>query len=361
MNYVLKQASGRLYLKIILVTVLCAFFVSGCSGNEEVNKSTEIRTITDMTGRTVFLPVAVTRVASNGGAIDEWFLLLGAQEKMVSTSTRTKMNPWYEKIYPGIKNIAPTFHNSSVNLEKLLKARPDVVLVLSGIEAQEKLAEVGIPLVVLERRNPRELKAGITLAGKVLGSAEARSAAEFCAYYDENIHRITERTASLSREERKKVYLGGGPDALRTEGKHSLVTSWIEIAGGINVAAQAGISGIGRQVSAEAVIKWNPDVIILTERAAKEEVLQSGRWRDINAVKNGRVYVNPRGIYLWSVRSAEEALQILWAAKMIHPELFSDLDMVEEVRKFHKKFYKYDLTADEAGRMLLALPPDSKG
>ncbi|WP_020590284.1 hypothetical protein [Desulfobacter curvatus] len=103
------------------------------------------------------------------------------------------------------------------------------------------------------------------------------------------------------------------------------------------------------------------DVIILTERAAKEEVLKSGRWRDINAVKNGRVYVNPRGIYLWSVRSAEEALQILWAAKVIHPELFADLDMVAEVRKFHKKFYKYDLTADEAGRMLLALPPDSQG
>ena len=70
---------------------------------------------------------------------------------------------------------------------------------------------------------------------------------------------------------------------------------------------------------------------------------------------------SPGGIYLWPVRSAEEALQILWAAKVIHPELFADLDMVAEVRKFHKKFYKYDLTADEAGRRLHALQPDSQG
>jgi iron complex transport system substrate-binding protein len=353
----LGMLAKRIFSKVGLLLFLCLLGVNGCGNHEDGNKKIAPRTITDMMGRTVSIPLEVRRVASNGGAIDEWFLLLGARKKMVSTSPAIKANPWFVKIYPGVVNLPAAFHNSDVNIEELVKAKPDVVLVLAGIAAQEKLTRAGIPLVILERRNHEELKQGITLAGKILGPREERVAADFCAYYDANIRRVTVRTSVIPRLKRLKVYMGGGVDGLSTEGKRSLVTSWIETAGGINVAAESGIDGIGKRVSLEELIQWNPDVIIVSDINAKANILKSGQWKDINAVRHNRVYVNPRGAYLWSVRSAEEALQVLWAAKTLYPDLFADMNMSEEVKKFHKTFYGYDLTDDDAARMLAALPP----
>jgi iron complex transport system substrate-binding protein len=352
-----NRAMKRISPMIALLMLLGLAVLNGCSRHEGEHEKASTRTITDMVGRTVSIPLEVRRVASNGGAIDEWLLLLGAREKMVSTSPAIKANPWFAKIYPGIKALPAVFHKSDVNMEELIKAKPDVVLVLSGIAAQEKLTRAGMPLVILERRNHEELKKGITLTGKILGPREERVAADFCAYYDANIRRVTVRTSVIPRSKRLKVYMGGGVDGLSTEGKRSLVTSWIETAGGINVAAESGIDGIGKRVSLEELIQWNPDVIIVSDKNAKESILKSGQWKDIDAVRHNRVYVNPRGVYLWSVRSAEEALQVLWAAKTLYPDLFADMNMPEEVKRFHKTFYGYDLTDDDAARMLAALPP----
>ena len=46
--------------------------------------------------------------------------------------------------------------------------------------------------------------------------------------------------------------------------------------------------------------------------------------------KNNRIYANPTGTFPWDRYSAEEALQILWAAQLFHPEQFKDLNMVEK-------------------------------
>jgi hypothetical protein len=43
----------------------------------------------------------------------------------------------------------------------------------------------------------------------------------------------------------------------------------------------------------------------------------------------------------------EEALQIQWAAKMLHPDLFRDLDVRTEARNFYRTFFNYSLTEAE--------------
>ena len=50
-------------------------------------------------------------------------------------------------------------------------------------------------------------------------------------------------------------------------------------------------------------------------------------------------------------------LQVLWVAQLLHPDKFKDIDMNAEVRKFYKTFYDYDMTEDEARRMLAGLDP----
>ena len=72
----------------------------------------------------------------------------------------------------------------------------------------------------------------------------------------------------------------------------------------------------------EQVAAWNPDVIIVgtaPNQQNRQAILDDPRWREIKAVREGKVFVNPSGAYLWDRHSAEAALQVLWAAKLLHP------------------------------------------
>ena len=76
--------------------------------------------------------------------------------------------------------------------------------------------------------------------------------------------------------------------------------------------------------------------------------------------KTKKVYVNPAGVFSWDRYGAEGALQILWAAKTLHPELFKDVDIAAETKKFYKEFLHYDLSDKEVGYILNGLDPEGK-
>lgn len=86
-------------------------------------------------------------------------------------------------------------------------------------------------------------------------------------------------------------------------------------------------------------------------------LLNDPSWQKVNAVKNSKVYFNPDGAFYWDRYSAEEALQIQWAAKIIHPDKFSNIDIVKETRNFYKTFLNYDLSEEEANRIINDDPP----
>ena len=78
----------------------------------------------------------------------------------------------------------------------------------------------------------------------------------------------------------------------------------------------------------------------------------------LKAVQNKKVFGNPKGVFSWDRYGAEAALQILWAAKTIQPELFADVDLKAETKAFYKKFMNYDLSDAEFGYILNGLNPD---
>lgn len=315
-----------------------------------------LREVTDMDGRKVKIPARVERVIGTGGAVDEWLLLLGCPEKLVVTSDTIRKNPWYVKIYPAIKNVPAAIVGSDIDAESLLTLRPDVAILLSGMALQQTVEKTGVPFVVLERRNPEELMQGIRNAGRVLGEQAARRAEEFCRDYQANIRRVTTKTRRLPAGRRPLVYYAGA-QPLSTEGKDTMVTAWIEMAGGVNVAATHGLVGMSQNVSLENLLDWNPEFIVAFSPETKAAIMNNPAWGKIAAVRKNQVIVNPKGIYSWGVRSADEALQVLWAAKTLHPELFKELDVVAEVKRFHAKYYHDALTDEDVQQMLQALPP----
>ena len=75
-----------------------------------------------------------------------------------------------------------------------------------------------------------------------------------------------------------------------TAGKKSFINSIIEMAGGKNIFGQ--IEDPYPMVSEESIILENPQVILIPRQngISLESVCQRNGWKNIDAVKNGRVY-----------------------------------------------------------------------
>ncbi len=321
----------------------------------------QTRQITDAAGRIVTIPSHVTRVADPWPANNAMVLMLGGADKLVATSLQARKQPWLRRLYPRIDQVPAAFDASGeVNVETLIGAQPDVILMAYGGSVPRWMDAVDayrVPVVMMPNSSLQGLKITVRMTGEVLGESESRIAEEYIRYFDDNIRRVMQVTSKLPDSARPKVLHTATPGILVVDGRQSVIDDWINVAGGVNAA---DVVGLGRPVTMEQVVAWNPDVIIVgtaPNQQSRQAILDDPRWRQIKAVREGKVFVNPSGVYLWDRHSAEAALQVLWAAKLLHPAQFADLDVNLETKRFYAKFFHHALTDAELASIMNATPP----
>lgn len=352
----------RLFLFVTLST-FCVALLATSWGQSLAAVVPKTRKITDQAGLVVEIPYHVNRVADRWPAHNGIIVMLGAGDKLVATNSQMPSFAWFAYMLPRVKDIPGPFSGSDVNMETLIGSRPDVVFTSkSGMAANtmEKLKAANIAVVQLLATNFAELRANMLITGQVLGPEAEKLANEYCLYLDSNIKKVSSITDLIPKDRRPKVMHTAGPGILYVDGGNSLPNMWMEMAGGVNVAAE--IAGTSKQVSIEQVVKWNPDIIIVSGDSGrapqyKKQMMTDSQWSQINAVKNGKVILNPQGVYQWDRHSAEEALQVLWAAKTLHPDKFPDIDIMKEIKWFYAKFFRYNLTDEKAKLIINGLPP----
>jgi len=323
--------------------------------------SSPTRQLTDITGRTLTLPARVARVADPWHANNGMVLMMGAADKIVATTLQAKRQPWFRQLFPAIEQVPAAFDEAGdVNIETLIGARPDVVLMAYGgtLPRWKPTADAyGIPVFMMPNASLTDLKTTARMTGEVLGPRESARAAEWIRYFDDNIRRVTAVTSRIPASERPKVLHTATGTILTIDGVKTVIDDWITVAGGVNAAT---VTSNARPVSMEQIAAWNPDVIIVgtaPNEANRRAILDDPRWRQIEAVRTGRVFVNPAGVYLWDRHSAEAALQVLWAAKTLHPARFPDLDLRKETKTFYAKFFDHTLTDTEYDTIMRAVAP----
>jgi iron complex transport system substrate-binding protein len=279
----------------------------------------------------------------------------------VATTAQARKQPWFRHLYPRIDQVPAAFDEADdVNMETLLGSRPDVVLMAYRGALPKWLAAADayrIPVVMMPNTSLADLKTTALMTGAVLGPHESQIAAEFVRSFDDNIRKVAARTTNLPPDQRVRVLHTATAGVFTVDGQGTVADDWIRLAGGINAAT---VAGNARAVTMEQIAAWNPDVIIVgtaPNRESRNAILHDSRWRQINAVKNRRVFVNPTGVYLWDRHSAEAALQILWAAKVIHPDRFADLDVGLETKRFYARFFHHTLTDAELASIMNATAP----
>lgn len=349
------------FMSICLIMSLTA--CNSSSSNSSSTSSTVSAgpiTVTDQAGVKVTIPGKVTKIADSWRAHNEVDIVLGGGKNIVATVITKSGAPWMYKVNPSMNNALSTFA-TNFNTEDLVSKSPDVVFMSVGDTNAAKVSSLGIPVVQLDFTTFDQMKDCMTLTAQVLGGDAPKRATKYNAYLDSTIKSVIAVTSKLTSDQKPKVLHVESLSPLEVDGGSTIIDQWITDAGGINVAKD--VNGNMKQVSMEQVLKWNPDVIILGANgvngkvATVDELKNNADWTNIAAVQNNKVYQNPTGTYLWDRYSPEEVLQVQWAAKTLHPDLFKNLNIEKITKDYYKNYLNYSLTDDEVQRILKAQHP----
>ena len=353
---------------IALIIVIGAFYFSHNNGTPisasvtpTVAPAVNI-TVTDLGGRTVQVPANVSRVACLVGPSYDYVFMLGQQDKIVMRMGSA--GAWAQLTNPNVLKIPAATSPQNPNIEDLLNRSVDVVFFWDTPAPIQSMTAAGIPVIstVANDKEPATMagfiafrKQEVQTYASVLGPEAQARADEYNAYFDEKVNYVTSRTGNLTDAQKPKVYYVEGPSSLNTFGANSYPQRYIELAGGIAVTQNITPQGVAT-VTMEQILQWNPDVVFMGRVNNTSLIMNDPKWKDVNAVKNGSVYVNPNGVMVWDY-GAEGPLMIEFFAQKLHPDLFKDLNMTSEIKDFYTRFYGYNLTDDQANRILNNMPP----
>lgn len=361
-----RRRSVRSAAWCAVVAVAGAGVLAACGSSTPQGSSghRSSHTVTDMSGAKVSVPRKVDRIAEQFPAHTVTDLMLGVADKLVGISNNVKTLPFLAKVDPGITSVPELFKSGGpVNMEELLRHKPDVVSALPGDDGTLKpFAEAGLPAVDLSFTTFPELVRSMTLAGQIYGGDANRRAQRYNAYFESKLKMVRSRLKTLPDSDKPGVVHIASFPPLVVDGGDSIIDQWIKFAGGTDAAT--GVASSHITVTFEQLLKWNPDVIIVETPGGDQGIAAgSGQsvvaalqkepgWSGLKAVRSKHVYINPQGLYPWDRFGPEEALQIQWAAKTLHPDQFKDLDMRKVTRSFYQTFFGYDMSAAELDQML---------
>jgi len=376
-----KKVIAAVIFVLVVGVVFGAYFLATPAPQIE-QKQSEI-TVTDLAGRVVTLEVPVNKIVFVEGGHVGYIIALDAVggEKALKKIVGMDMEEWksirqwiyskYVEVYPWIKDIEDIGTSKALNVEKIIKLHPDVVLAPLYTKEDipvEKLEAAGIPIIFIDYHAEtieNHRKSTLILGTLVDQRDRAKALVDL---YEERANMVSSRVAEV--ENKPKVYLEGGYRKWSTYGRY-MWGEMVKNAGGTNIAWD--LFERGGEISPEYVLKANPDVIVVTgsywvkrpesiwlgyyahQDLARERLkkwIERPGWSDINAVKNNRVYA----IHHQLSRNIWDFIAVEYLAKCFYPDLFNDVDPVEDFKIFHDTF----LSIDYAGVWMLSLEEEKK-
>nr|WP_314263126.1 ABC transporter substrate-binding protein [uncultured Moellerella sp.] len=302
-------------------------------------------------------PTNNVRIASPWPAQNTIITMLGYGDNIVGTSVVAKKIPLFRQILPAIEQVpVVSFAGSQeLNPEQIISLGTQLLFVPDSMEIpqRELLEQAGVKILAFKANSMERMIERVLATGKELGPDAEQKALAYQQYFQLNQALVQGHLASLADEERLTVYhsMSGG---LFTSGRPSLNQDWMDLAGAKNIAETwfEGKKNSGGEVPLEKIIAANPDVIVAMDRRDAQIMMDSPQWQEINAVKNNRVYVNPKGMFWWCRETSEEALQFVWLAKTLYPTRFEDVNMAEVTQDFYRDFFGVTLSMEQIEEIL---------
>jgi iron complex transport system substrate-binding protein len=310
--------------------LLMFFPILSCERTEKAARSVHRKTVRDYFGEEIFIADEVDRIIPIFNVQSEYMCILGAREKIVGVGIVRPDDYIFERIFPDIYKL-PVVGAKAINLERMLQLEPDVVLCGHDRNMIENIERLNLIAVGTFPKNINGIFEQIRITGSIVDKES--EAERMITFLRERLTYIRNRTTSIPENERPRVYYARYYQ-FETMGE-GIYSEMIDVAGGENVVSGFGESGEGIMVSLENIYKWNPDIIILRDKApiSADALYNDPKWKNIKAILNGRIYRQHRN---WSEFRVEAIFGIMEKAKWFHPHLFRDLDPGNEYELFFK-------------------------
>ncbi|RDV84847.1 ABC transporter substrate-binding protein [Ammonifex thiophilus] len=345
---------GKKIGAVLTLIALLGVLVGGCwgRGTPAGPGAPAAVVASDGLGRQVEVSGPVNRVVSFYPIATHFLFVLGVQNRLVSSDGVGSKEPFFLQLAPELEKLPRVGgEKGAVNIESLLALKPDLVLV-KGRDAKmvNELSSRGLRVFAVVAETPEQVMSTMENLGRLFG--QEQRAQRFVSFYRDVMNQIEAKTKSLPDADRPTVYFAG-TDILKAAAGDMYQSELIAMAGGRNVAA--GLRGGWVSVSAEQLIQWNPDFILVPRygwvgKVTPQEICADPRFQTLKAVKNHKVMWFPSNLTPWDWPAPQNVLGLIWLAKTLHPELFPDLDPLQEANRFYQEFYGRSFT-DLGGKL----------
>lgn len=366
----------RQLLALFICLVMSVSLLTGYSetkaATEEPTQSTEqdatqetaeTREITDMAGRKVTVPTAENiKSVFSAGPVAAIFLYMVVPDKLLGWNY--ELNDVEKSIildkYQDLSNFGM---GDAVNYEAVIAANPTIAINSGKINDAmvsdcDALSEsLGIPVVAVDNELNNSAEA-FRFMGELLGVEDH---AEELAQYAEQVFTDINVLSDIPEEKKVSVYFGNGEDSLETAPRGSQHAQILDVINAVNVADLELGDGSRVQISAEQLLAWDPDVIVVNGEpkadksgsSAAEDILSNPDYASLKAVQDQKVYGTPNAPFSWVDRPAgpNRLIGMRWFSALIYPE-YIKCDINEEIHKFFDLFYHVDLSDEQLENVL---------
>ena len=334
------------------------------SGEQDATQETaETREITDMAGRKVTVPAAENiESVFSAGPVAAIFLYIVAPDKLLGWNY--ELNDVEKSIILDKYQDLPNFGmGDAVNYEAVIAANPTIAINSGKINDTmvsdcDALSEsLGIPVVAVDNKLNNSAEA-FRFMGELLGVEDH---AEELAQYAEQVFTDINALSDIPEEKKVSVYFGNGEDSLETAPRGSQHAQILDAINAVNVADLELGDGSRVQISAEQLLAWDPDVIVVngepkadkSGNSAAEDILSNPDYASLKAVQDQKVYGTPNAPFSWVDRPAgpNRLIGMRWFSALIYPE-YIKCDINEEIHKFFDLFYHVDLSDEQLENVL---------
>ena len=375
---------GKKILPAVMALTLAAGSITGCSASsaktetakESMQSQAETKTaeqstqaektseaadaagereITDMAGRTVVVPDEIETVFSSS-TVTAIFMYTLAPDKLLGWNY--ELNELEKSIILEEYHDLPNFGmGDSINYEAVIAADPTIAVNVGTsndkmISDCDKLSKsLGVPVVAVDGDLSASAEA-YRFMGELLGEEEQ---AEKLASYAEKTFADIEKM-EVPEDKKVRIYYGNGEDSLETAPAGSAHGQIIDMVNAVNVADLEMGEGSRVQISAEQLLAWDPDVIVVNGEpkadtsgaSAAEAILANPDYASLKAVQDQQVYGTPNTPFSWMDRpmGPNRIVGIRWLSGLIYPE-YLHYNVDEEVKEFFDLFYHVQLTDEK--------------
>lgn len=330
---------------------------------DATQETAETREITDMAGRKVTVPTAENiESVFSAGPVAAIFLYMVVPDKLLGWNY--ELNDVEKSIILDKYQDLPNFGmGDAVNYESVIAANPTIAINSGKINDAmvsdcDALSEsLGIPVVAVDNELNNSAEA-FRFMGELLGVEDH---AEELAQYAEQVFTDINVLSDIPEEKKVSVYFGNGEDSLETAPRGSQHAQILDAINAVNVADLELGDGSRVQISAEQLLAWDPDVIVVNGEpkadksgsSAAEDILSNPDYASLKAVQDQKVYGTPNAPFSWVDRPAgpNRLIGMRWFSALIYPE-YIKCDINEEIHKFFDLFYHVDLSDEQLENVL---------